>query len=182
MKLEFSKKIDKIVVNAGIGKISSQPNFADKILPEIIKEFALITGQKPAQCPAKKSISGFKIREGMIVGLKTTLRSGRMRDFLMKVSKVILPRIRDFRGISDTSIDQNGNLTLGIKENVAFPEVNPEITKTNFGVEITIVPKSVKNREEAIAMYQELGIPFKKNDKLDIKYQKAKTQRKNEKI
>ncbi len=164
MKLETIKKIDKIVVNAGIGKLASQPNFTDKVLPEIIKEFALITGQKPAERPAKKSIAGFKIRAGMIVGLKATLRSSRMRDFLMRVSKVILPRIRDFRGISDNSIDHNGNLTLGIRENIAFPEVNPEASKTNFGVEITIVPKNVKSREEAIEMYKELGIPFKKSE------------------
>jgi len=156
------KKLEKAVVNAGIGKISNLPNFSDKILPALMKDFALMTGQKPATRPAKQSISGFKIREGAVVGLKATLRGKRMVQFLEKLNRVVLPRIRDFRGLDPKSIDKGGNLSLGIKENVVFPEISPEVSKVNFGVEVTIVPKHVKSREEAIKMYREMGIPLKK--------------------
>lgn len=157
------KKIEKVVVNAGIGRISTLPNFQDKVLPELIKDFALLTGQKPATRPAKQSISGFKIREGAIVGLKATLRGKRMAEFLEKLSRVVLPRIRDFRGLDPKRVDEGGNLSIGIKENVVFPEISPEASKVNFGVEVTIVPKRVKSREEAISLYRDLGIPIKKN-------------------
>ena len=157
-----TKKIEKIVINAGIGRISSQPNFVDKILPELIKDFSLMVGQKPSTQGAKKSISGFKLREGMIVGLKATLRGRRMIDFLEKIIKIVLPRIRDFRGIDPKNIDSHGNLTIGIKENLVFPEINPEISKVSFGVQVTIVPQSVKNRNAAIETYRSLGLPLKR--------------------
>lgn len=157
-----SRQIEKIVVNSGIGKLASQSGFSEKVLPELIKDFALLTGQKPAGRPAKKSISSFKLREGQIIGLKATLRGRIMTQFLEKLIKVVLPRIRDFRGLNLTSIDGSGNLTIGIRDNVAFPEINPEVSKTNFGLEITIVPKAVKSRDEAIKLYRDLGIPLKK--------------------
>ena len=156
------KKLDKIVVNTGIGRFSTQPNFGDKILPEIVKEFSAITGQKPSTRPAKESISGFKLREGTIVGLKSTLRRQRMFQFLERVLNLVFPRVRDFRGIDFKNVDRDGNLTFGIKEQVVFPEISAEQSKFNFGVEITVVPKSVKNREEALQLYKELGVPFKK--------------------
>jgi len=160
---ESYRKLEKIVVNAGIGRLASQPGFPDKVLPELIKDFALITGQKPSTRPAKKSISSFKLREGQVIGLKVTLRGKRLIQFLDKLTKMVLPRIRDFRGLNLDSIDARGNLTVGIRENIAFPEINPEVSKTSFGLEITIVPKAVKSREEAIQLYRNLGVPIKKS-------------------
>src|SRR3989338_5566103 len=101
----LTQQIEKIVVNAGIGRFSSQAHFSDKMLPEFMRDFALITGQKPRTAPARKSISGFKLREGAIVGLTATLRGKRMEAFLDRVIKVVLPRIRDFRGIGLSAVD-----------------------------------------------------------------------------
>ena len=161
MKSAISK-IEKIVINVGIGRVSALPNF-DKTLPEIVKELSLITGQKPSPRPARQSIATFKLRAGAIIGLKTTLRRNKMRDFLDRLTKTALPRIRDFRGIDLSSIDKQGNLTTGIKEHIVFPEIIGDQSKVNFGLSITIVPKIVKNREEAIKLYRELGIPLKKS-------------------
>jgi large subunit ribosomal protein L5 len=155
------KKIEKISVNTGFGRLAGQVDFEKKILPELTRDFSLITGQKPAFCPAKQSISGFKLRKGAIIGLKTTLRGKRMKDFLEKINHVVLPRVRDFQGINLKSIDKNGNLSIGIKECVVFPEISPETLNVNFGIEITIVPKAVKSRNEAIELYRELGVPLK---------------------
>lgn len=156
------KNIEKIVINTGIGRLASRPDF-DKLLPAVINEMALITGQKPAICPAKISISGFKLRSGITIGLKTTLRRKKMADFLGRLIRVVLPRIRDFRGIKLTSVDGRGNLSIGIKEQAVFPEINSEQSKVDFGIELTIVPKLAKSREEAIQFYRELGILFKKS-------------------
>lgn len=161
----LTTKIEKVVVNSGIGRLSSQPNFGDKVLPSVSQDFALITGQKPMFRPAKKSISGFKLREGTVVGLKSTLRGKRMTQFLDKVIRVVLPRVRDFHGLNPKNVDPKGNLTFGIKDHLVFPEVSPESSKANFGVEVTIVPKTAKSREEAIALYKEVGVPFAKQTK-----------------
>ena len=160
MNKNFMKKLEKVVVNVGIGRLSSQPNFADKILPAVASDLAAITGQKPMYRPSKTSISGFKLREGTVVGLKTTLRRQRMAQFLEKVINVVLPRVRDFRGLNLKNIDKAGILSFGMKDYLVFPEVAPEASKANFGVEITVVPKVTKKREEAVALYKELGIPF----------------------
>ena len=162
---DLAKKVEKVVVNVGVGKLSTQPNFSDKILPSIVKDIASITGQKPAERPAKKSISGFKLREGAIVGLKITLRNKRMVDFLDKVIKVVLPRVRDFHGLSAKNIDKSGNISFGLKDHLVFPEVSAEVSKASFGMEVTIVPKDSKNPEEAVSFYKELGIPFEKSTK-----------------
>ena len=98
---------------------------------------------------------------GTVVGLKATLRKKRMEQFLKKMINVVLPRVRDFRGVKSTSIDQNGNLSIGLKEQLFFPEVSPETSKVNFGLEMTLVPK-LKDKEKAVALYKELGIPFSK--------------------
>lgn len=158
------KQIEKVVVNTGVGKLSTQPNFSDKVLPTIISDFSAITGQKPSERPAKKSISSFKLRQGTVVGLKATLRRQRMESFLSKVTKVVLPRVRDFQGIDPKNIDRAGNLTFGIKDHLVFPEVTPEASKTNFGMEITLVPKTPKTKEEAFNLYKELGVPFTKTE------------------
>lgn len=154
-------QIEKVVVNAGIGRLSQTANFADKVLPEVIADFAAITGQKPMFCAAKTSIAGFKIREGITVGLKATLRRKRMRDFLAKVVNVVIPRMRDFRGIDEHAVDEHGNLTIGIKEHIVFPEVNMETVKANFGLELTVVPRK-RVRASALALYRTIGVPFKK--------------------
>ena len=147
--------LEKIVINIGIGKFDS------KALPNLMSEVALITGQKPSPRPAKKSIAGFKLREGDVVGLKVTLRGKRMKQFLERLNKVVLPRLRDFTGISLENIDQQGNLSIGLREHVVFPEINEENLKVNFGMQITIVPK-VTNRTEAIDLYRNIGVPLMK--------------------
>ncbi len=163
---KFLKKIEKIVVNVGVGRLSTQPNFSDKVLPALTNDLATITGQKPMPRPALKSIAGFKLREGMIVGLKTTLRRQRMGQFLNRVISVVLPRVRDFRGLDPKNVDQNGNLSFGVKDHLVFPEMTPETSKVNFGIEITVVPKAIKNRNEAMALYKEIGMPFQKEVKI----------------
>ncbi|OGY68340.1 MAG: 50S ribosomal protein L5 [Candidatus Harrisonbacteria bacterium RIFCSPLOWO2_02_FULL_45_10c] len=155
------KKLEKVVVNVGVGRLSSQPNFEDKILPEIMKELSLITGQKAATRPATQSIAGFKTRAGTIVGLKTTLRGNRLQEFLGKFIHVVLPRVRDFRGIKASAIDAGGNLTIGLKEHLVFPEIIPELSKVNFGMEVTLVPK-ISDPAKAFELYKSLGIPFGK--------------------
>lgn len=158
----LAKQLDKIVVNIGIGKLAANnQDFETKLLPEIIKEAAMITGQKPAVRPARKSIAGFKVREGNIVGLKTTLRGKRMIQFLERLVKVVIPRLRDFQGIDLKSIDEGGNLSIGFREQAVFPEINLESSRVSFGLQVTIVPR-VKNREQAIELYRRLGVPIKK--------------------
>ncbi len=160
----INNKLEKVIVNIGIGRLSTQPNFNDKILPEIINEISAITGQKPVLRPAQKSISGFKLRQGTVVGLKTTLRSKNMNSMVSKITNAVLPRVRDFRGISDTAIDKNGNLNIGFKEHLTFPEISPEHSKVNFGLQVTLVPKiSIKNKDAAIEFYKKIGIPFNKS-------------------
>lgn len=160
-KQDLKTKLEKIVVNSGIGRLSQQPGFTDKVLPEIMSEFALITGQRPAPRTAKKSIAGFKLREGATIGLQATLRGKRMMAFLQKLNATALPRLRDFRGLNLTSVDRAGILSIGLREQVVFPEIMAEQSKVNFGMQITFVPKT-KNRVEAIQLYRELGIPLKK--------------------
>ena len=160
-KDEIKQQLDKVVVNVGLGRLSQQANFSDKILPDAVAELSAITGQKPLFAPAKKSIAGFKIREGNIVGLKCTLRGNRMMQFLNKFVNVALPRVRDFRGISKDSVDEGGSLTIGLKEHIVFPEISAETSKVAFGLEITVVPKE-KRRDKAMELYAKIGIPFKK--------------------
>lgn len=155
-------QFEKAVVNVGVGRLSSQPNFEDKVLPEIQKELSTITGQKASPRAATKSIAGFKLRAGTVVGLKVTLRGERMISFLNRLARITLPRVRDFRGIDLKSVDKNGNLTIGLKEQVVFPEIVPETSRVNFGIEVTIVPKVARSRDHAIEMYRAIGIPFKK--------------------
>ena len=154
-------KIEKVVVNVGVGKISQQQEFENKILPEIMNGLSLITGQKPVICKSNKSIAGFKLRAGQTVGLKITLRRQKMRDFVERLVNIALPRVRDFQGISLKNIDENGGLTIGMKEHIVFPEIDSDVSKFDFGLEISIV-SSAKNKQEAINLYKSIGIPFKK--------------------
>ena len=160
--ISAAPKISKIVINSGIGRlITSNPQAEKTVLPQIMEDLALITSQKPAIRKAKKSIASLKVRQGMPVGIMVTLRGKRMYDFLERLINIVLPRVRDFRGIEIEKIDAGGNLTIGLKEHTVFPELDLEKSKIVFGLEITIVPEA-KTRDEAIMLYKLMGIPLKK--------------------
>ena len=149
--------MEKIVINIGVGDAVSN----SKLLDEAVEELTIITGQKPVVTTAKKSIAGFKLREGMPIGCKVTLRGERMYEFLDKLFNISLPRVRDFRGVSDTSFDGRGNYTLGIKEQIIFPEIDFDKVDRTRGMDIVIVT-SAKTNEEAKALLTQMGMPFKK--------------------
>ncbi|MCX6813306.1 MAG: 50S ribosomal protein L5 [Candidatus Azambacteria bacterium] len=149
-------KIEKVVINIGLGRALKD----EKFLEVAIQDLTLITGQKPKTTLAKKSIANFKIREGMIIGAAVTLRGQRMYDFISRLINIALPRTRDFRGINVKSLDKNGNLTIGVKEHIVFPEIKGEEVRNIFGFEITVVVKA-KNKEEAAALYKAMGFPIK---------------------
>ncbi|RYG66270.1 50S ribosomal protein L5 [bacterium] len=150
-------KLEKIVVNMGVGDAKDD----SKLMDAAVAELAAITGQRPAIRKARKSIAGFKLREGQPIGCVVTLRGERMWEFLFRLINAALPRIRDFQGIPDRSFDGRGNYTFGVKEQVIFPEINVDkITKTR-GMDITFVT-SAKTDEEARVLLLELGLPFRK--------------------
>lgn len=151
-------RLVKVVINRGIGEAVSN----SKIVEYTAEQFASLTGQKPYLTKAKKSISNFKIREGQFIGCKVTLRSHRMYDFLTKLMKVALPKIRDFRGVPKQSFDDFGNYTLGLKDDTVFPEIPFEKVDKVRGLDITIVT-SAKTKEEAYDLLESLGMPFRKN-------------------
>lgn len=149
--------IDKVVINMGVGDAIAN----SKALDDAVAELAAITGQAPVITRAKKSIANFKVREGMPIGCKVTLRREKMYDFLDKLMNISLPRVRDFRGVSDTSFDGRGNYTLGIKEQIIFPEIDYDKVNKVRGMDIVIVT-TAKTNEEARALLAEMGMPFKK--------------------
>ena len=150
-------KIDKIVINMGVGDAVSNTKNLDKA----VEELTLISGQKPVITLAKKSIAAFRLREGMPIGTKVTLRGERMYDFLDKLVTVSLPRVRDFRGISKKSSDGRGNYTLGIKEQLIFPEVDYDRVDKVRGMDIVIVT-TANTDEESRELLTQLGMPFQK--------------------
>ncbi len=163
LRKEFSYKnlmevprLEKIVINVGMGEAIANV----KMLDAAVKEISLITGQKPLLTKAKKSIAGFKLREGMPIGCKVTLRGNMMYEFLERLLNVALPRIRDFRGVSGKSFDGNGNYTLGLKEQLIFPEIKYDEIMAVHGMDITIVTTAGTN-EEAKALLRLLGMPFR---------------------
>lgn len=149
--------IEKVVVNIGVGDAIQN----SKLLDEAVEELAAITGQQPVITKAKKSIANFKLREGMPIGCKVTLRRQKMYEFLDKLFNISLPRVRDFRGVSDTSFDGRGNYTLGIKEQIIFPEIDFDKVNRSRGMDVVIVT-SAKTNEEAKALLAKMGMPFKK--------------------
>ena len=149
--------IDKVDINMGVGDAIAN----SKALDEAVAELAAITGQAPVITRAKKSIANFKVREGMPIGCKVTLRREKMYDFLDKLMNISLPRVRDFRGVSDTSFDGRGNYTLGVKEQIIFPEIDYDKVNKVRGMDIVIVT-TAKTNEEARALLAEMGMPFKK--------------------
>ncbi len=147
-------KVEKIVVSIGTGRVQ------DKQKEALIRDrLALITGQKPSPRPAKQSIASFKLREGEIIGYQVTMRGARMQHFLEKLINIALPQTRDFRGLRTTSIDEMGNITLGIKEHTIFPECADEEIKDVFSLAITIVT-TAKNKKEAEAFLRHIGLPL----------------------
>ncbi|MDC0835154.1 50S ribosomal protein L5 [Leptolyngbya valderiana BDU 20041] len=151
-------KVVKITVNRGLGEASQNA----KALESSVREMAIITGQKPIVTRAKKSIAGFKLREGMPVGVMVTLRQERMYAFLARLIDLALPRIRDFRGISPKSFDGRGNYTLGLREQLVFPEVDYDSVDQVRGMDISIVT-SAETDEEGRALLKEMGMPFRSN-------------------
>ena len=150
-------KLEKVVINLGVGDAIENP----KALEEAVNELTAIAGQKPVITKAKKSIANFKLREGMSIGCKGTLRGERMYEFLDKLMNVSLPRVRDFHGVSATAFDGRGNYTLGIKEQLIFPEINFDKVNKVRGMDIVIVT-SAKTNKEAYALLEQLGMPFVK--------------------
>ncbi|CQR48511.1 50S ribosomal protein L5 [Paraliobacillus sp. PM-2] len=150
-------KVEKIVINMGVGDAVQN----SKALDSAVEELALISGQQPLITKAKKSIAGFRLREGMPIGAKVTLRGERMYEFLQKLIDVSLPRVRDFRGISKKAFDGRGNYTLGVKEQLIFPEINYDQVSKVRGMDIVIVT-TADTDEEARELLTKLGMPFQK--------------------
>ncbi|RHM61115.1 MULTISPECIES: 50S ribosomal protein L5 [Coprobacillaceae] len=150
-------KIEKVVINIGVGDAVSN----SKLLDDAVNELTLISGQKPVVTRAKKSIAGFKLREGQAIGCKVTLRGERMYEFVDKLFNVSLPRVRDFRGVSNNSFDGRGNYTLGIKEQLIFPEIDFDKVNKLRGMDIVFVT-TANSDEEGHELLAQLGMPFHK--------------------
>ena len=162
LKEEFDYKndlavpsLEKVIINIGLGRATTNP----KIFDQVIEDLKSITGQTPVKTYASKSISSFKIRKGMPVGLMVTLRDKRMYDFLERLINIALPRVRDFRGVKLSAFDKKGNYSLGIKEHIVFPEIDYEKVTEVYGLEINIVTTS-KISKEAKKLLELLGFPF----------------------
>jgi len=148
-------KVEKVVVNMGIAEAKDDRSLIDMFSAEL----ETITGQKPSLCSAKKSISGFKLRKGQIIGLKVTLRGRRMYDFLERLFGLVLPRLRDFRGLSPEKFDQSANYSIGLPEQTVFPEIDIDKVKRIKSLQATIVT-STKSKEAATALLKLMGLPF----------------------
>lgn len=152
-------RLQKVSLNVGVGRFSKDKNYIDGVANTLMR----ITGQKPVLTKAKKSISAFKVREGMIIGVAVTLRGDRMYDFLEKLIKVTFPRVRDFRGVDNKKLDKTGNLSVGFREHLAFPEIKADEVDNIHGLEVNITT-SARTREEGLALFTHLGFPFKKDN------------------
>jgi len=148
-------KLEKISINVGVGAATQDA----KLIDTTVKEIEAITGQKPAVVKAKKSVSNFKLREGVNIGVRVTLRNARMYEFLDRFINISIPRIRDFRGLSDKSFDGRGNYTIGVKEQIIFPEINVDNVSRISGMDITFVT-SAKTDEESFELLKSFGLPF----------------------
>lgn len=156
-------KITKVVINSGFGRlITGRANDEQRKTADFIAEdISLLSGQHAVKTKAKKAIASFKTREGMIIGAMVTLRGKKMVDFVEKFIHVVLPRTRDFKGIDPKAIDKSGNMTVAIKEHIAFPEILPEKAKNIFGLEVTVVTNA-KSKEKGLELLRLLGFPIKK--------------------
>ena len=149
-------KLDKVVINMGVGEAVSD----SKKIKSAIEAMARISGQKPVETVSRKSIAGFKLREGMVVGCKVTLRRERMYEFLDRLTMIALPRVKDFRGLNGKSFDGRGNYAMGVKEHIVFPEINYDQVDHIWGMDI-IVCTTARTNEEAKALLAECGFPFR---------------------
>ena len=153
----MAPRLEKIVINMGVGEATQN----SKVLDDAVNDLTILSGQKPVITKAKKSIATFKLREGQSIGTKVTLRGERMYEFLDKLVSIALPRVRDFRGISRTSFDGHGNYTLGVKEQLIFPEIDNDKVSKIRGMDIVIVT-TARSDKEAAALLEKLGMPFRK--------------------
>jgi large subunit ribosomal protein L5 len=153
-------QLSKIVINCGVGEAIKQP----KVLDKVVEELGIITGQRPVRKRAKKSIANFGLREGQEIGAAVTLRGARMWEFFDRFVSVAIPRIRDFRGLSTRSFDGRGNYSVGIKEQMIFPEINYDMIDQIHGMDITFVTTAGRD-DRALALLRELGLPFRGDDK-----------------
>lgn len=151
-------RIEKVVLNIGIGDAPTNP----KALESSLEELALVTGQRPVKTVARKSIANFKIREGMNIGARVTLRNERMWEFLYKLTRIALPRVRDFKGIKPSGFDGRGNYNFSIKEQIIFPEIDVDKVDRYHGMNVTVTT-SAKTDEEARVLLETLGFPFRKD-------------------
>lgn len=150
-------RLEKIVINMGVGEAAHD----EKYIEAAVKDLEIISGQKAVITKARKSIAGFKIREGQAIGCKVTLRGENMYNFMEKLIRIALPRVRDFRGISKTAFDGKGNYTLGVKEQLIFPEIDYDQVLQVIGMDIVFVT-TAKNNEEALALLSAFGLPYRK--------------------
>lgn len=148
-------KIVKITLNVGLNASNKDPKLAETVAETIGR----ISGQKPVETLSKKSIAAFKIREGMTVGMKATLRGERLYSFLDKLVNVTLPRVRDFRGLSLKSVDRDGNMSIGFKEHIAFPEIRPDEVERLHGIEV-VITTTARDRAKGLVLFKALGFPF----------------------
>ena len=148
--------LTKIVINCGVGEAIKQP----KVLDKVVEELAIITGQRPVRRRAKKSIANFGLREGQEIGAAVTLRGARMWEFLDRLVSVAIPRIRDFRGLATRSFDGRGNYSLGLKEQLIFPEISYDMVEQVHGMDVTFVTTATRD-DHALALLRELGMPFR---------------------
>ncbi len=161
-------KVSKVTINVGVGKLAKEPGLVELVE----KTLQRITGQAPVKTKAKRSISSFKIRQGMVVGLKVTLRRHRMYDFITKLINITLPRARDFRGLSTEAVDEQGNFNIGFSEHIAFPEVQADDVAKIHGLEVCITT-TAKNKTDGLELLRLFGFPFK-NKETKTKEKKTK--------
>ena len=153
----MAPRLEKVVVNIGFGRHAKEKPYVKAVVDVLTR----ITGQKPILNKARKSISSFKIREGMIIGASVTLRGKRMYDFVEKLVHITFPRVRDFRGISEKSVDRNGNLSVGIREHLAFGEIGADEVESILSLEVCLAT-STRDREQGLELFKLMGFPFKK--------------------
>ena len=151
-------RLKKVVVNVGFGRHMKEKAYIDAVVSGLTR----ITGQKPVLAKARKSISSFKIREGNVIGAYVTLRGARMHDFVNKLINITFPRVRDFRGINEKNVDRMGNMTIGFREHISFPEISADEVENVFGLEISL-SVGARSREEGLEFYKLLGFPIKKD-------------------
>ncbi|MEO6508896.1 MAG: 50S ribosomal protein L5 [Patescibacteria group bacterium] len=150
--------IKKVVINVGVGEAVSSKT----VIQHVVDQITLIAGQKPVVTKARKSVSAFKVRKGIPLGVKVTLRGKRMYEFIEKLTKIVIPRLRDFRGINDSTVDSHGNLNLGFTEQTLFPEIEFDKVDKIRGLEVTIVT-SAKDQQQGRKLFELLGVPFRKD-------------------